>query len=361
MNTSSDRRWMMEALRLAKKGEGKTFPNPLVGAVVVKGGRVIARGFHRRAGLPHAEVEALKSAGRKARRATLYVNLEPCNHFGRTPPCADAIIQSGISRVVCAVRDPNTRVTGGGIAKLRRAGVSVSVGVSGAEARKLNEVFFVFHKKKRPFVALKFAASLDGKLATRTGDSKWITNKEARAFARKLRGAYQAVLVGVNTVRRDNPHLGVRQKGRKDPLRIIIDPNLRAPLASQVFRDGNVLAVALSSASRRRKTMFEKRGITVLLFKGKHIALRELLTKLKKRGIISVLVEGGGETLGGFLDERIADRVYAFYAPMLIGGKEATGISGKGALTIRRAVRFKNPNIKKIGDVILISSGAFTA
>jgi len=346
---------MREALRLAKKGTGKTFPNPMVGAVVVKGGRVVGRGFHQCAGLPHAEVEALLCAKGRARGATLYVNLEPCNHFGRTPPCADAIIRSGVSRVVCAVRDPNARVKGGGVAKLRRAGISVSVGALSAEAKKLNRQFLQFTALKRPFVAVKFAASLDGKLATRTGDSQWITNERARKFARNLRGAYQAILVGVNTVLKDNPHLGVRKKGLKDPLRIILDPHLQTPLGSKVFRDENVIVGALSRAPRAKKTLLEKKGVTVISFPGHSIPLRKLLAELGKRGIESVLVEGGGETLGGFLDERIADRVYAFYAPLLIGGKDAVVISGKGVPTIARALRLADPAVRVFGDTILIS------
>ena len=342
---------MREALRLAKKGAGKTFPNPMVGAVVVKEGRVVGRGFHQCAGLPHAEVEALLCAKGRARGATLYVNLEPCNHFGRTPPCADAIIRSGVSRVVCAARDPNARVKGGGVAKLRRAGISVSVGALSAEAKKLNRQFLQFTALKRPFVAVKFAASLDGKLATRTGDSQWITNERARKFARNLRGAYQAILVGVNTVLKDNPHLGVRKKGLKDPLRLILDPFLRAPLGSKVFRDENVIVAALSRASRAKKASLEKKGVTVILFPGHSIPLRKLLAELGKRGIESVLVEGGGETLGGFLDERIADRVYAFYAPLLI----AVVISGKGIPTIARALRLADPAVRVFGDTILIS------
>lgn len=351
----SDTHWISEALRLAKKSEGKTLPNPAVGAIVVKGGRVIARGFHRRAGLPHAEIEALQRAGTSARDATLYVTLEPCNHFGKTPPCADAIIKAGISRVVASIRDPNASVTGGGIAKLRRAGIAVSVGNGDTEARKLNEQFFTFHEKKRPFVALKFAASLDGKLATYTGDSKWITNGEARAFARNLRGMYQGILVGVGTVVADNPHLGVRDKKMHDPLRIILDPSLRSPLSSKVFRDGHVLVAALSNAPARRKRMFEKHGIPLVLFKGARISIKGLLKELKERNIISVLVEGGGETLGGFIDAHAADTVCAFLAPVIIGGKSAVAVGGRGAHFVRDALRLKNTAVRTFGDTLLVS------
>src|SRR3990167_1206134 len=229
MSRARDETFMDEALWLAKKGAGWTAPNPMVGAVVVKSGKIIGRGYHRRAGSAHAEIEALAAAGRSARGATLYVNLEPCAHFGKTPPCTEAIINAGIKRVVCSAIDPNPQVQGRGVARLKQFGIAVSISVRKEEARSLNEVFFVFHEKKRPFVALKFAMSLDGKLAARTGDSKWITGGKARSFARDLRGNYQAILVGVNTVIRDNPHLGARTKGKKDPLRIILDSRLHIP------------------------------------------------------------------------------------------------------------------------------------
>ncbi|MBI2612350.1 bifunctional diaminohydroxyphosphoribosylaminopyrimidine deaminase/5-amino-6-(5-phosphoribosylamino)uracil reductase RibD [Candidatus Kaiserbacteria bacterium] len=350
-----DETLMHEALRLAKKGAGWTNPNPMVGAVIVKGTRVTARGFHKRAGKSHAEIEALSEAGEGARGATLYVNLEPCAHFGKTPPCVDAIIQAGIKRVVCATKDPNPRVNGKGITRLRKAGIPVRVGACANEARALNEAFFTFHRKKRPFIGLKYAASLDGKLSTRTGDSKWITNKEARAYARSLRGSYQAVLVGIRTILSDDPHLGVRAQGKRDPLRIILDPDLRIPLSAKVLRDQNVLIAASFGAPRRKKMALEKRGSTILLFKGKGIPLRGLLRELRKRNIVSILVEGGGKTIGSFLDERLLDRVYAFYAPVLIGGKDASTIGGRGVRTLHGASRLNDVSVMRFGDNVLIS------
>ncbi len=349
-----DKSFIREALRLAKRGAGWTNPNPMVGAVIVKNGRTVARGFHKRAGLPHAEIEALNQAGVRARQATLYANLEPCSHFGKTPPCTDAIIASGIRRVVCAARDPNPLVRGRGIAKLRRAGISVSVGVRSPEARDLNEAFYMFHEKRRPFITLKFAASLDGKMATRSGDSKWITNKEARTFARNLRGQYQAVLVGVNTVVRDDPHLGVRARGKRDPLRIILDSKLRIPLNSKVLRDANVIIATTSRAQKWRRLALEKRGISVLSFRSKKIPLRALLSELKRREVISILVEGGGEIIGSFLDEKMVDKMYAFYAPVLIGGKKAVAIGGSGARTIPDALRLAQLSVRRFGDNVLV-------
>ena len=242
-----------ETLVLAKKAIGLTNPNPMVGAVVVKRGRIIAKGYHRQAGLPHAEIEAFNAAKTSVKGATLYTNLEPCVHQGKTPPCVDAIIQAGIKRVVCSISDPNPKVHGKGIAKLKQAGIIVSVGLKEKEARALNEAFFVFHEKKRPFIAIKFAGSLDGKIATHTGNSKWITNEPARLFARKLRGEYQAILVGINTVIRDNPHLGTRLAGKKDPVRIILDSNLQIPLNSQVLRDNNVIIATTTHAPEEKK------------------------------------------------------------------------------------------------------------
>jgi len=346
--------FMRAALRLAKKGAGHVNPNPMVGAVIVKRGKIIGKGYHKKAGLPHAEIDALNQAGMQARGATLYTNLEPCCHFGRTPPCADAIAAAGMRRVVCAARDPHN-IARGGIEKLRRAGLQVSVGMLEKEARDLNEAFFTFHKKQRPFVALKYAASLDGKLATRTGDSKWITNKEARAFARNLRGQYQAVIVGVNTVLCDNPHLGTRAKGKKDPLRIILDSELRIPLDSDVLRDANVIIATTQHARKSGRADLEKRGITVLSFRGKTIPLPALLAELRKREVVSILVEGGGEIIGSFLDAKIVDKIYAFYAPLLIGGRHAVGIGGHGIQEIRSAPRFSAISVRRFGDNILIS------
>lgn len=351
MNQLQDQVFLKKALKLAKKGMGWTSPNPMVGAILVKNEKIIGKGYHKKVGLPHAEIKAIKSVKESAERATLYVNLEPCSHFGRTPPCVDAIIKAKIARVVCSVLDPNPKVRGKGVDKLRKAGINVSIGILENEARVLNESFFTFHTKKRPFIALKFASSLDGKIATKTGDSKWITNEKARQFARNLRGQYQAVLVGINTIIKDNPHLGVRSQIKKDPLRIILDPNLRIPLQSQVLRDENVLLVTTSQAPDKKFRLLKQKNITILKFSEKLIPLRKLLTYLKEKEIISILVEGGSKTLGFFVDEKLFDKVYAFYAPIIIGGEKAkTVTSGKGVSSTKDAINLNNISFKRFGD-----------
>ncbi|KKW19420.1 MAG: 5-amino-6-(5-phosphoribosylamino)uracil reductase [Parcubacteria group bacterium GW2011_GWA2_51_10] len=350
----NDETYMKEALRLAQKGAGWTNPNPMVGAIIVRRGRIIARGYHRAAGKPHAEIDALRGARGGAKGATMYVNLEPCAHFGRTPPCADAIIKAGIRRVVIATRDQNA-IARGGLQKLRSAGVDISVGTLGEEARELNEQFFTFHEKSRPFIALKFAASLDGKLATRTGDSKWITNKEARAYARHLRGLHQAVVIGIETILADDPHLGARAQELPDPLRIILDSRLRIPLKARVLRDSHVIIATTKSAPMKKKNALERRGIHVFTFAGSRISPPRLLSTLRRMNIVSVLVEGGGEVLGSFVDAGLADKVYAFFAPILIGGRSAASVAGRGAANIADALRLKKVSTHHFGDNVLIA------
>lgn len=306
-----DKKFLLQTLKLAKKGLGWTNPNPMVGAIIVKNGRIIGKGYHKKFGFPHAEIEALRNC-KQPKAAKLYVNLEPCAHFGKTPPCIDAIIKAGIKKVICCTLDPNPKTNGQGIIKLQQAGISVSVGLLEDEAKTLNEAFFTFHEKNRPFIAIKFAASLDGKIATRTGDSKWITNEKARVYARSLRGIYQAVLVGKNTFLKDHPHLGVRIKGKRDPLKI-------------------VLGLSINPKS-----------------------IQDLLSTLREKEIISVLVEGGGKTLGSFVDGGVVDKVYAFYAPILIGGEKAiSAIGGEGAQTISQALHLKNISYKRFDDNLL--------
>ena len=355
-NARAEEFFLREALRLARYGEGWTNPNPMVGAAIVKGGKIIGKGYHTRVGAPHAEIEAFRDAKRNVKGATLYINLEPCSFQGRTPPCVPAIIAAGIKEVVFCTLDPNKKVHGRGAKALRKGGIRVSVGSLAKEARALNEAFFTLHEKKRPFVALKFAASLDGKMATATGDSKWITNEAARAFSRSLRGKDQAIPVGINAVLRDDPHLGARGRGARDPLRIILDSHLRIPLNAKALRDKNVLLATTLRASAKKRAALEKRGIPLHVFKGRRISPRDLLALLTKKEIVSVLVEGGGEVLGSFIDARIVDKVYAFYAPILIGGD--SGIGGKGANTVKRALRFKEISTKRFGDNILVVGSA---
>lgn len=353
-SVSSDIQFLKETLKLAKRGMSWTFPNPLVGAVVVKNGKIIAKGYHKRVGEPHAEIEAISASRSDIQGSTLYVSLEPCVHYGRTPPCVDVIIKSGIKKVVCATLDPNPKVNGKGIAKLKQASIDIVIGVLGKEARELNEAFFTFHEKKRPFITLKFAASLDGKIATRSGDSHWITNEKARTFARTLRAHHQAVLVGINTVLTDNPHLGVRVRGMKDPLRIVLDTKLQIPLSSQALRDSHILIATTSLANKKKVKELTKRGITILPFPDKKIPIPALLEELRKREIISILIEGGGTTLGSFVDERLVDKVYAFHAPLLLGGKHAvSAIEGRGVINVKAALKLSRVTCKRFDDNIL--------
>jgi len=346
---------MDKVLILAEQAKGWTNPNPMVGAIIVKGDKIIGQGYHRKVGLPHAEIEALQSTTASPEGATLYVNLEPCVHHGRTSPCSEAIIGSGISRVVCATTDPNPKISGQGIKQLQAADIAVAVGIKSKQAEQLNEAFFTFHNKHRPFIALKFAASLDGKLATHTGDSKWITNEAARTFARSLRAEYQAVLVGINTILRDDPNLGARQAGKKDPLRIVLDSRLQIPLNSQVLRDSNILIATTAQASSLKKQQLEQRGVQIITLANDATPISELLQRLREKEIISVLVEGGGDVLGSFVDEKVIDKLYVFYAPLLVGGTQAVSIGGHGAIEIKEAMRLDDISIVHFDDNWLVS------
>lgn len=352
---NEDIKFLKETLRLAKRGIGWTNPNPMVGAVLVKNGEIIGRGYHRRVGLPHAEIEAFKACKKDPKGATLYVNLEPCSHFGRTPPCVDAIIKSHLKQVVCCSLDPDPKVHGKGAAKLKKAGIEVDIGRLKDEARFLNEAFFVFHEKGRPFIAAKFASSLDGKIATKYHDSKWITNDKARMFAKNLRSQYQAVLVGINTVLADNPQLG-GIGGKKDPMRIILDSSLQIPLNSKVLRDDNILIVTTTKASKQKMKYLQNKGIAIFTFAENKISLLKLLSYLKDKEIISVLVEGGGKVLGAFFDEGLVDKVYAFYAPIIIGGeKGVASVGGEGENLIKDSIHLKNLSFRHFEDNYLVT------
>ncbi len=352
---SQEEKYMTQALQLAKKGVGWTFPNPMVGAVLVKNSKVIGAGYHKKVGHAHAEIEAFNAATEDPKGATMYVTLEPCCYFGRTPPCADEIIKRGVTKVVCATRDPNPKVHGEGIKKLREAGIHVSVGLLSEQAKKLNEGFFTYHQKKRPFIAIKFAASLDGKIATKTGDSKWITNEKTRSFARNLRSEYHAILVGINTVLHDNPNLGARQKGRKDPVRIILDSTLKIPLNSDVLRDENVMVISTKNFDKKKLEVLQKKGIEVFVLPKVKILIPDVLNVLQEKEIVSVFVEGGAEVLGSFVDARVIDRVYAFYAPLVIGGRDAiSAVKGEGVNEVAQAIRLKDVEYKMFDDNFLL-------
>jgi diaminohydroxyphosphoribosylaminopyrimidine deaminase / 5-amino-6-(5-phosphoribosylamino)uracil reductase len=346
---------MRMALRLARKCPGVPYPNPWVGCVIVRDGRVIGKGFHHGAGTNHAEVEALVDAGPRTRGATLYVTLEPCCHHGRTPPCTGAILRAGIREVYYALKDPNPLVSGKSARLLGRHGVRVHGGLRSQEAAALNEVYLKFHATAMPFVTAKVAASLDGKIATRTGQSKWITDKEARRRGRLLRAEHQGVLVGINTVLSDDPHLGPRSPGAAEPWRIVLDSRLRVPLDSQVVKSGKCIVACTTRDSTAKKTRLQHAGVRVMSFRGKQVPLRTLLRRLAKEEIISVMVEGGGEVLGSFFDLRLVDRVCWFLSPLVLGSvRSRVAVAGIGAARLNQACRLENATVEKVGDSWLL-------
>jgi diaminohydroxyphosphoribosylaminopyrimidine deaminase / 5-amino-6-(5-phosphoribosylamino)uracil reductase len=344
---TDDARWMKRALGLAALGIGETNPNPVVGCVVVKDGRVVGEGYHQRAGGPHAEVVALKRAGTAARGATMYVTLEPCAHVGRTPPCAPLVAASGVRRVVVATRDSNPRVDGRGLGRLRDAGVRVTEGVLAEEGRRLNARFFASCRLGRPFVLLKAAITLDGRIATATGDSKWITSPEQRRAARRMRRLYDAVLVGIGTVLEDDPLLLPSPRTRRPFVRVVLDTHLRIPLRSRLVRTAGPRAplwVLTRVKAGRRRRRLEAAGVTVIaLPRGSGLLTpRAVLRELFARRVSSVIVEGGGEVLGSFLAARLVDEVALFRAPLLLGGRDSRpAFGGENPRRIGEALRLR--------------------
>ena len=356
-------KFMKAALRLARKGLGKTSPNPAVGAVIVRKNQVIAEGFHRKAGAAHAEVEALGRLRGKARRGdTLYVTLEPCNHHGRTPPCTRAILEKGIRRVVVGMRDPNPRVTGGGCDALTGQGVEVVTGVLEQECRRLNEWFVTYVTKGRPFVIAKSALTLDGWTATSTGHSRWVTHERSREWVHRLRHRVDGILVGIGTVMADDPLLTTRlKKGRgKDPVRIIVDTHLRIPLNARVLAYGHgsetLIAVGEDVPSRRLKR-FQDKGISLLVCPKKEgrIDLRALMAKLGQRCITSVLLEGGATLMGAMIREKLVDQFCIFKSPKILGGSDGMPMAlGEGPVSMNQCIRLKEMRIKRFGEDLLI-------
>jgi len=319
---TSDEKWMRRALALAEKGSGRVHPNPMVGAVLVRGDRVVGEGYHRQFGGPHAEVEALQKAGNKARGSTLYVTLEPCAHYGKTPPCALAVREAGIRRVVAAMKDPNPLVSGKGFRLVKKGGASVTIGVLEKEARYLNRAFMTWMTRKRPYVTLKVASSLDGRTSTITGESKWITGEKARSDGHGLRGEADAIAVGSQTVLSDNPTLTAHARGR-NPLRVIFASRLKVPLSARVFnREAESLCVVTDHTLLRRMDDFKKKGVQVLLCRAGRTGLadiRDALTHLAARGVAHLLVEGGLTLQQSFLSAGVVDEVVWYLAPMIIG------------------------------------------
>ncbi len=366
--------YMKQALKLAAKGEGWVSPNPLVGAVVVKDGRVVGKGFHRRAGLPHAEVEALAAAGAQARGADLYVTLEPCNHQGRTPPCTQAILSAGIRRVIIATADPNPQVTGGGAEFLRSRGVNVEVGLLEPEARRLNEIWFHWMNTGQPWVLAKAACSLDGKIATAGGESQWLTGEAARAYGHRLRHRVDAIVVGIETALADDPQLTTRWPGRKaktqnpkpgtrgkDPIRLVLDSRLRLPLTARLLHLDSpaptwVACTAQAPAEKRRALEDQGAQVLELPEEAGRVSLPALLDLLGKRQVQSLLVEGGAEVLGAFFDQKLVQQFNFFYAPKILGGRTALGVlGGQGVTHLRDAAQARDISIRRVGPDLLIS------
>jgi diaminohydroxyphosphoribosylaminopyrimidine deaminase/5-amino-6-(5-phosphoribosylamino)uracil reductase len=354
-----DQQWMKRALRLAEKGRGRTSPNPMVGAILVKDGKVVGEGYHAKTGEAHAEIIALQQAREETRGAILYLNLEPCTHYGKTPPCAPQVIEAGVKRVVIGMEDPNPLVKGKGIEILRKAGLDVAVGILEKECRRVNEAFCKYILKKEPFVILKVAATLDGKMATRNGDSKWISGEASRRFVHKLRDQVDGVMVGIGTVLKDDPLLTARIRGGRDPYRIVLDSRLKVPEEAKVIGTSPSKAIIATTelAPKDKIEKFEKRGVQVLVLDSKEgrVNLKSCLSKLGEIGMVNLLVEGGSQVNGSFLDEGLIDKLLLFLSPRLIGDHQALGIfGGRGVFILPKAIVLKEIKTKRLGEDILL-------
>jgi len=355
---------MNECLRLAAKGRGAVSPNPMVGAVIVRGGKIIGRGYHKKFGGPHAEVNAIRSCRGSLRGATMYVNLEPCCHHGKTPPCSDAVARSGIASVIVGMRDPNPLVAGKGIRALRRAGISVTTGVQTKACNELNEAFIKHVTTGLPLVTIKIAQSVDGAIADHAGNGRWITGKAARKDGHMRRAESDAILVGAGTVTRDNPRLTVRHVRGRQPLRVLLDGNLSVGTRARMFTGArkNPVVIVTTEKSfirhRRKVTALGRKGVTFIIFRGGRegtISVREVLMALGRRGIISVLVEGGPITWGRFLNANSVDKLLIYTAPLLIGGIRR-GFAALRPLGLSGGVRLKEAAYSRVGDDALLSA-----
>jgi diaminohydroxyphosphoribosylaminopyrimidine deaminase/5-amino-6-(5-phosphoribosylamino)uracil reductase len=360
--SAADRKYMRLALSLAKKGAGKTSPNPAVGAVLVKKGKIIAKGYHKKAGLPHAEAVVIKKAKSACEKATLYCTLEACTHYGKTPPCSDAIIKSGIKKAIFAMKDPNPVNCGRGIDELKKAGIKTQWGLLKAEAEKLNRQFIKFMTKKMPYVCIKIAQTLDGKIADDKGKSKWISSETSRKFVHKLRGKNDAVMIGVDTVIKDDPLLTVRlsEKVKKQPLRVVLDSHLRIPLKSRLLNTADkynkVLIVGKKGAPKNRKIAIEKKGAEVILVseKNSHIDITDLLQRLAGMDITSLLCEGGSRVATSLIKNNLADELYLFIAPKILGGEKSPSLYCGMPSELKSAKAVRDIKITRLGDDILV-------
>ena len=348
------------ACRLARKAAGRTSPNPQVGAVIVRRGKIIGTGYHRFAGGDHAEIAALKRAGARARGATLYITLEPCSHQGRTPPCAGALIRAGIKEVVCGTKDPNPRVAGRGLQQLRRAGIEVRLGALEEECRALIEAFAKYITLRVPFVILKLAVTLDGRIAAASGDARWISGDQSRNTVHRLRNEVDAVIVGLGTVAADDPLLTCRIDGGRNPSRVVLDSRLRMPLSAKVLHlsdAGKTIVATGKNASPGKIRSLEALGVQVLRLplKGKQVSWAALLKALALQGIVSVMIEGGGAVAASALQEKVVDKILFFYAPKILGGDGRPMIEALGFHRVKEAIAVKDLEFTRSGKDLLVS------
>ncbi|MBI2472902.1 MAG: bifunctional diaminohydroxyphosphoribosylaminopyrimidine deaminase/5-amino-6-(5-phosphoribosylamino)uracil reductase RibD [Planctomycetes bacterium] len=351
---------MAFALELAVKGRGRVEPNPMVGAVLVKDGIIVGKGYHQVFGGAHAEIHAIHEGGANCKGATLYVSMEPCAHYGKTAPCVDAIIKAGIAKVVAAVIDPNPITFGKGIQKLKEGGVEVVVGVMEMQAKRLNVPFFKLMQKGLPYVTVKWAMSIDGKIATHTGESRWITSDESREYVHKIRGQMDGILVGINTVMRDDPLLTCRIEGGRNPKRIVVDSNAALPVNSRLLstiNEGEIIVAVSTNAPRNRVEKLEQLGCKIVQTKDMNgrVDLKELFQRLGEMKLTNILVEGGSRVITSVMEDRLADRVMVFVAPIIIGGEGAKSpVLGTGINKMSEAAEISEVSIKRFTDDIVI-------
>ena len=345
--------YMDLALSNARAMKGQTDPNPLVGSVIVNDNRIVGVGTHLKAGEPHAEIHAIQMAGEMAKGATIYVTLEPCSHHGRTGPCAEAIVRAGINKVVIATLDPNPKVSGNGVKILEDAGIEVITGVREKESQKMNEVFNKFIVEKKPFITLKSGITLDGKVATHTFNSKWITSEEARRDVHQLRNENMAILVGINTVLKDDPALTTRIPNGRNPIRVVLDSTLKIPLDFQLVTDKQAETWIFTSRNydKEKKRKLEALGMEVIVTSSaKSVNTNEVVQVLGEKGVASVIIEGGGNVNASFLENKLIDKVVLYFAPKLIGGRNApTFLEGTGFELMKDAVELMDTDFMRIG------------
>lgn len=357
---STETRYMKRALTLAKKGLGTTLPNPVVGCIIVKNGKIIGEGWHKRAGGHHAEVHALEMAGGEARGADVYVTLEPCSHTGKTPPCCEALIRAGVRRVIAGMSDPNPLVNGNGLRALQKAGIETLCGVLEEECRTVNRPFLKFMATGQPYVTFKCAMTLDGKIASVTGESRWISCEASRTVVHRMRSRCDAIMVGVDTIIADNPHLTVRHVKGRDPLRVIVDTHLRTPesvsVVSGQLASGTVIAT--TETNPRVHARYLKNGASILVCAAENdkVDLRDLWDKLGKRGVHTILLEGGSRLAGQALQKGLIDECVFFYAPKVVGSDGFSPFAITGITDMARSIQFRDLSVKQVGTDIMVTA-----